>query len=324
MGAVGLAAPFVHPARAQQKLVLRFGNDHPAGYPTVTPVETMGKKLEAATNGRIIIQSFPSGTLGGNKESIEQLQVGAMQLNASGPGWVGSVVPDVNVFNLPFVFRNTAHMEKVVDGPIGQELLDRVTNHPTAGLVGLCWFDAGARSFYNTRRPIRTVADLNGLKFRVQGNPIIIDMVTALGSNAVPIGYEQVFAALQTGVVDGAENNMPSYVFDNHYQVAKFYTRTEHLIVPDMLLASRKTWNSLSGDDQALIRKYSRDVQADARVAWNQYEKMALDKALAGGVQFMDVAPADKQAFRDRVKPVWDKYGGQFADIIGRIQAVQA
>jgi tripartite ATP-independent transporter DctP family solute receptor len=235
---------------------------------------------------------------------------------------MGTVVPEVNVFNLPFVFRDTAHIQKVLDGAIGQELLDKITNHRTAGLVGLCWFDAGARSFYDSKRPIHTKADLSGLKFRVQGSPMFVDMMTALGSNGVPMGYEQVFSSLQTGVVDGAENNMPSYVFDNHYTVAKFYTRTEHLIIPDVLIASKKMWNALSAEDQALIRKYSRDVQADARVGWNEYEQKAREKALAGGVQIIDVTPAAKKEFQDAVKPVWDKYGAPFAEIIKRMQAV--
>jgi tripartite ATP-independent transporter DctP family solute receptor len=316
-----LGASLLAPAKAQQKLVLKAANDHPPGYPTVAPVENMGKKLEAATNGRISIQSYPSDVLGGPKETIEQLQIGAVQLYSSGVGWLGSVINDVNVFNLPFVFRNVEHERKVVDGPIGQELLDKISHHPTANLVGLCWFDAGARSFYDSRRPIHTVADLAGLKFRVQGNPMFIDMMTALGSNGVPMGYDQIFASLQTGVIDGAENNMPSFVFDNHYEVAKFYTLTEHLIVPDVLIASRKFWDGLSKDDQALITKYSRDVQMEARVLWDQYEKAAMDKALAGGVQIIQVTPADKKAFQDAVKPVWDKYGAQFADIIKRIQA---
>jgi tripartite ATP-independent transporter DctP family solute receptor len=314
--------PFARPAQAQQKTVLKYTNDHPTGYPTVAAVESMGRKLETATNGRLSLQSYPGGVLGGPKEVIEQLQVGAVQMYAAGVGWLGSVVTDINVFNLPFVFRDTTQMQKVVDGALGKELLDRITNHPTAGLVGLCWLDAGARSFYDSRKPIHTIADLKGLKIRVQGNPMFVDMMNALGGNGVPLGYDQVFSALQTGVIDGAENNMPSFVFDNHYQVAKFYTLTEHLIVPDVLVASRKSWDSLSKDDQALITKLSRDVQMENRQLWNQYETAAMEKAKAAGVQIFDVLPADKKAFQDAVKPVWDKYGAPFAGVIKQIQAI--
>src|SRR5215813_7346423 len=211
-------------ALAQQKLVLKASDVHAAGYPTVVAVENIGKKLEQATSGRLSVQMFAAMQLGGEKEAIEQAQVGAIQLARVSVGALGPVVPDLNVFNLPFLFRNTEHMEKVIDGDIGQELLDKVTDNANAGLVGLCWMDAGARSVYDTRKPIKDIGDLKGLKVRVMGNPMFVDMMNALGGNGVAMGYDQVFSALQTGVVDGAENNPPSFVFDNHYQVAKYYT----------------------------------------------------------------------------------------------------
>ena len=168
---------------------------------------------------------YPAMQLGGEKETIEQAQIGAIAFARVSVGALGPVVDDLNVFNMPFVFRNTAHMQQVIDGPIGQELLDKVTNSGK-GLVGLCWMDAGARSFYNTKKPIKTVDDLKGLKIRVIGNPIFVDMTNALGGNGVAMGYDQVFSALQTGVIDGAENNPPSFVFDNHYPVAKVLHRS--------------------------------------------------------------------------------------------------
>ena len=308
-------------ALAQQKLVLKASDVHPAGYPTVAAIESMGKKLEQATNGRISVQMYPSMQLGGEKEAIEQAQVGALQLARVSVGALGPVVDDLNVFNMPYLFRNTAHMQKVIDGPIGQELLDKVTSNPKAGLVGLCWMDAGARSLYATKKGVYKIEDLKGMKFRVMGNPMFVDMMNALGGNGVAMGYDQVFSALQTGVVDGAENNPPSFVFDNHYQVAKYYTLTEHLIVPEMLVFSRKTWDSLSKDDQALLTKFGREAQQEERVLWMKYEKEALDKAKAAGIQIIEVA--DKKPFQDAVKPVWDKYGPKFAELIKRIQAVQ-
>src|SRR5437660_7568045 len=227
-------------ASAQQKLVLKASDVHPAGYPTVVAVENLGKKLEQATSGRLSVQMFASMQLGGEKEAIEQAQVGAIQFVRVSVGTLGPVIDDLNVLNLPFLFRDTTHMNKVVDGPIGQQLLDKVTNNQAAKLVGLCWMDAGARSFYDTKRPIKSIADLKGLKIRVIGNPMFVEMANALGANGVAMGYDQVFSALQTGVIDGAENNPPSFVFDNHYQVAKNYTLTEHLIVPEVLVFSRK------------------------------------------------------------------------------------
>jgi tripartite ATP-independent transporter DctP family solute receptor len=309
------------PAFAQQKLVLKASDVHPAGYPTVVAVENLGKKLSAATNGRLSVQMFAAMQLGGEKEAIEQAQIGAIQFARVSVGALGPVIDELNVFNLPFLFRNTAHMQKVIDGPIGQELLDKVTNNPKAGLIGICWMDAGARSVYDTKRPIKAIGDLKGLKVRVMGNPMFVDMMNALGGNGVAMGYDQVFAALQTGVVDGAENNPPSFVFDNPYQVAKYYTLTEHLIVPEMLVFSRKTWDSLSKDDQALIMKFGREAQLEERALWTKYEQEALEKAKGAGIQVIEIA--DKTPFQDAVKPVWDKYGPKYAEMIKRIGAVE-
>ena len=307
-------------AGAQQKTVLKAFDVHPPGYPTVVAVEDMGKKLDAATGGRLSIQMYPSMQLGGEKEAIEQAQVGALQLARVSVGALGPVVDDLNVFNLPFLFRNTAHMEKVIDGPIGAELLDDVTNNPNTHLVGLCFMDAGARSMYDTKHTIKSIADLKGLKMRVMGNPMFVDMMNDLGGNGVAMGYDQVFSALQTGVVDGAENNPPSYVFDNHYQVAKFYTLTEHLIVPEILVFSRTSWDKLTPADQALVKKSARDAQFEERRLWKLKEKEAFDKMQAAGIQVVTIN--DKTPFQNAVKPVWDKYGAKYAALIKRIQAV--
>jgi tripartite ATP-independent transporter DctP family solute receptor len=309
-------------ALAQEKLVLKASDVHAAGYPTVVAVEDIGKKMSKATNGRITVQMYPSMQLGGEKEAVEQAQVGAIAFARVSVGALGPVVDDLNVFNLPYVFRNTAHMQKVIDGPIGQELLDKVTNSGK-GLVALCWMDAGARSFYNTKHPIKTMADLKGMKVRVMGNPMFVDMANAMGGNGVAMGYDQVFSALQTGVVDGAENNPPSFVFDNHYQVAKYYTIDEHLIVPEMLVFSKKIFDTMSKAEQADLLKFSREAQFEERKLWTEYEKQAMDKAKAAGIQIVEISAADKKAFQDAVKPVWDKYGPKYAETVKRIQAVQ-
>jgi tripartite ATP-independent transporter DctP family solute receptor len=319
---VAAAAFASSPALAQQKMVLKASDVHPAGYPTVVAVENLGKKLDAATNGRISVQMYPSMQLGGEKEAIEQAQIGAIAFARVSVGALGPVVDDLNVFNLPYVFRNTTHMQHVVDGPIGQELLDKVTNSGK-GLIGLCWMDAGARNFYNTKKPIKTMADLKGMKVRVMGNPMFVEMANSMGGNGVAMGYDQVFSALQTGVVDGAENNPPSFVFDNHYQVAKFYTVDEHLIVPEMLVFSKKAFDAMSKEDQALLMKFSKEAQQEERKLWEVYEQQAMDKAKAAGIQIIQVSDADKKAFQDAVKPVWDKYGPKYEATVKRIQDVK-
>jgi tripartite ATP-independent transporter DctP family solute receptor len=319
--ALALTAVMARPGTAQHKLVLKASDVHPEGYPTVAAVESMGRKLSQATNGALSVQMYPSMQLGGEKEAIEQAQVGALAIARVSVGALGPVVDGLNVLNMPFLFRNTEHMEKVIDGPIGQELLDKVTNHPTAGLVGLCWMDAGARNVYDTKRPIKDIGDLKGLKIRVIGNPIFVDMMNALGGNGIAMGYDQVFNALQTGVIDGAENNPPSYVFDNHYQVAKYYTLTGHLIVPEIIVFSKRIWTQLSPADQALVRKFSQEAQQEERVLWKEYQQQAYDKMQASGITITRIN--DKKPFQDAVKPVWDKYGPKYADMIKRIQAVQ-
>ena len=199
-------------ASAQAKVVLKATDVHPLGYPTVEAVVRMGKRLEAATNGRISIQMFPSMQLGGEKEMIEQAQVGALQIARISLGPMGPLVPELNAFNLPFVFRDPAHMTKVVTGPIGDEMLKKLSDHPTANLIGLCWMNGGTRNVYNSKKPIKTMDDLKGLKIRMMGNPIFVDTMNAMGGNGVAMGFDQLINALQTGVVDGAENNEPSYV----------------------------------------------------------------------------------------------------------------
>jgi tripartite ATP-independent transporter DctP family solute receptor len=322
VGAAGLTMglPALTPARAETKAVFKASDVQPPGSPPVAATESLGKKLEAATNGRLSVQMFPSMQLGGEKETIEQTQIGAIQMLRVSVGSMGPIVDDINVVNMPFLFTNTAHAQRMMDGPIGQELLDKITASPNAGLVALCWMDSGARNLYNTKRPIKSIEDLKGLKFRVIGNPIFVDMMNALGGNGVAMGYDQVFSALQTGVIDGAENNPPSYVFSNHYTAAKYYSLTEHLIIPEVLVFSKRAWTSLSNDDQSLIKKLAREAQMEERELWKKYETQAMEKAKAAGCEIIEIA--DKAPFQNAVKPVWDKYGPKYQDMIKRIQTV--
>jgi tripartite ATP-independent transporter DctP family solute receptor len=320
LGAASLAGTLPFEAAAQSKMVFKASDVQPPGYPTVAATENLGKKLSEATQGRLSVQMFPSMQLGGEKETIEQTQIGAIQMSRVSVGTMGPIVDDINVINMPFLFKNTAHAQKLMDGPIGDELLGKISASPNANLVALCWMDAGARSLYNSKHPVKTIEDIKGLKFRVIGNPIFIDMMNALGGNGVAMGYDQVFSALQTGVIDGAENNMPSYVFSNHYTAAKYVTLTEHLVIPEVLVFSKRIWNTLSADDQNLIKKFAREAQLEERELWNQYEQKALEKAKAAGSQLVEVA--DKTPFQNAVKPVWDKYGPKYQDMIKRIQAI--
>lgn len=318
MGVIAATPP--GPVAAQGKMVLKASDVHPEGYPTVVAVENLGKKLSQATGGRLSVQVYSSSQLGDEKAAIEQAQVGAIQLARISVGALGPVVDRLNVFNLPFMFRDTAHMRKVIDGAIGQQLLDAIAATPNSRLVGLAWMDAGARSVYNRLHPVMQIGDLKGLKIRVIPNPIFLAMINALGANGITMGYDQVFSALQTGVIDGAENNPPSYVFDHHYEAAKYFTFTEHLIVPEILAFSGPGWAKLAKSDQDLIRKLGREAQFEERTLWDAKVAEALAKMKSGGIHIVETI--DKRPFQAAVKPVWDKYGAKYTDVIKQIQAV--
>ncbi len=304
------------PAAAQQKMVWKASDVHPLGYPTVEAIQRMGRKLEAATSGRISIQMFPSMQLGGEKEMIEQAQVGALQIARISVGAMGPVVDDLNVFNLPFVFRDEAHMRKVIDGPIGQELLERTSNAPTSRLIVLGWMDAGTRNVY-ANKPATKPADLKGMKIRMMGNPLFVETMNAMGGNGVAMGFNELFGALQTGVVDGAENNPPTLLAQNHYQVSKVYSLTGHLIIPEIFVFSKRNWEQLSREDQELTRKVSREAQIEQRQLWDAYVGEAETKLKAAGILFVQT---DKAAFYKATQPVRDKYGAKYAAILQRIQ----
>jgi tripartite ATP-independent transporter DctP family solute receptor len=313
------ALTLMSPAAQAQSMVLKAADVHPAGYPNVVAVENMGKKLEAATQGRLKIQTFPGGVLGGEKEMIEQTQFGAINILRTSLGPVGTVVPEVNVFNMPFVFRSQDHMRAVIDGPIGDELLAKISASP-AKLVAIGWMDGGSRSLY-TKKPVRTPADLKGQKVRMMGNPLFVDTMNAMGGNGISMGYGEVFTALQTGVVDGAENNAPSFFTSNHDNTgAKYYTQTNHLIIPELLVVSKVTWDKLSKDDQALLKKLGREAQMEQRALWDKSVEDYTAKLKAAGVEFINV---DTKAFYDATAPVRAKYGANYADLMKRIEAVK-
>ncbi|MFS8085289.1 MAG: TRAP transporter substrate-binding protein [Acidobacteriota bacterium] len=302
-------------ATAQDKVVWKASDVDPLGYPTVEAIVRMGKKLEAATNGRISIQMYPLMQLGGEKEMIEQAQVGALQIARISVGAMEPVVDDLNVFNLPFIFRDEAHMRKVIDGPIGRDLLERITTSPQSRLVALGWMDAGTRNVYSNK-PVTNPDDLKGMKIRMMGNPIFVETMNAMGGNGVAMGLNELYSALQTGVVDGAENNPPTLLAQNHYTVSKVYSLTGHLIIPEIFVFSRKTWDGLSKADQDLLRRVSREAQAEQRKLWDEYVGAAETKLKAAGIQFVK---ADKDAFYKATQPVRDKYGSKFAALLKRI-----
>ncbi|GLH38882.1 TRAP transporter substrate-binding protein [Pseudomonas moraviensis] len=305
-------------ASAAQALELKVADIHPKGYPTTVAEESMGKMLTKETNGELTFKYFPGGVLGSEKEVIEQMQVGAIQMSRVSLGIVGPVVPDVNVFNMPFIFRDHQHMRNVIDGPVGDEILDKITNSEF-GLVALAWMDGGTRNIY-TKKPVRKLEDLKGMKIRVQGNPMFIEMMNAMGANGIAMDTGEIFSALQTGVIDGAENNPPTLLEHNHFQNAKFYSLTGHLILPEPIVMSKITWEKLTPDQQTLIKKAAKAAQAEERDLWDKKSAASEEKLKAAGVEFITV---DKKPFYDATAPVRAKYGAPYADLIKKIEAVQ-
>jgi tripartite ATP-independent transporter DctP family solute receptor len=299
-------------------LEIKSSDVHPMDYPTTQAIAYMGDLLSAWTNGRITINIFHSMQLGGEKEALEQVQLGALEMTRVSVGVVGPIVDDFNAFNLPYVFRSVDHMHKVVDGDIGRELLDRLES---GGLIGLGYMDAGARSFYNKERPVRTPEDLSGMKIRVMQNPIFIEMMGAMGGNGIPVAFNELYSALQTGVVDGAENNPPSYSTQKHFEVAGYYSLTEHLIVPEIFVFSKKVWDTLSPEHQELIREASVMATEKERELWQVMEENSIKELEGLGVQIND--DVDRDAFVQATAGVREKFGAKYADLLKRIDAVE-
>jgi len=313
-----VAALVALPLSAPQALEIKSSDVHPMGYPTTDAIQYMGELLNKWSNGRISIKIFHSMQLGGEKEALEQVQLGALEMTRVSVGVVGPIVKEFNAFNLPYFFRSRQHMFNVVDGEIGTKLLAKLSE---GGLIGLGYMDAGSRSFYNKTRPVKSVEDLAGLKLRVMQNEIFVEMVNALGGNGLPIAYNELIPAMQTGVVDGAENNPPSYESGKHYEIAGYYTLTEHLMVPEIFVFSKKVWDTLAPVDQQLIRNAAVLAAQRERVLWAEREQRSLEALRKQGIEV--VTGIDKGPFIKATKPVRDKFGADFSDLIQAASEVE-
>ncbi|MER9654044.1 TRAP transporter substrate-binding protein [Mesorhizobium sp. M0152] len=304
---------------ANAETVLRSSDTHPDGYPTVEAVKYMGDLIKQRTDGRYSVEVYHSAQLGEEKDTIEQTQTGVIDLNRVSMGPFNGIVPETAVPSLPYMFRSVEHMRHVMDGPIGDQILKAFEAH---GLIGLAFYDSGARSFYNTKKDITSMADMKGMKFRVIQSDVFVDMVNALGANATPMAYGEVYSALQTGVIDGAENNWPSFESAKHYEVAKHYTMDQHQIVPEVLVMSKASWDKLSPEDQTIVRQAAKDSVVKMRELWDAQEKKSRGIVEAAGVKVSEI---DKQPLIDAMKPVYDKYLSTPAlkDLAARIQATK-
>lgn len=303
-------------AAAMAKTVFIASDVHPADYPTTAAVIHMGEKLSAQTDGRLSIRMFPSGQMGDESTTLEQTRAGAIDILRVSMSPVGGILPQVSVFNMPFVFRDMDHQHKVLDGDVGTKLAQEISDS-NLGLVFLGWMDAGSRSLI-TKKPVTTLDDLKGVKIRLQNNPIGLDTFKALGANPIVLPVGDVFASLQTGVIDAAENNEPTFDTEN-YVVAgtKYFDLTEHFMIPEVLAFSKRKWSKLSPEDQTLIMKLAKEAQAEERVLWADYVEKSKQRLQSQGVKFL---PVDKKPFIEATAPVREKYGKQFSTLMQEIQ----
>ncbi len=280
----------------------RVADTQPENYPTVQALNYMDQLVTEGTGGRHRIRIFHSRQLGEEKETIEQTRVGVIDLNRTNVAPLGSFIPETTVLALPFLFRSIDHLHKVLDGPVGDEIIKSFEPH---GFVGLAFYDSGARSLYNAVRPIRTIADLKGLRIRVQQSEVMVEMIRALGAEPIELPYGQVLTGLSTKLIDGAENNWPSYVSTDHYTAARYYTLTEHTMGPEVLVMSQRAWESLSAEDQAIFREAARQSSRFMREQWKGWEERSRVQAeKAGNVVVSDF---DRQPFRAAMTAVYDR-----------------
>ncbi len=312
-----LALPAAGSAGARE---FRAADTQAADYPTVRAIEYMGRLIEQRTDGRHRIRVFHSRQLGEEKETIEQTRVGAIDINRTNVGPLGSLVPVADTLALPFLFRSVDHLHKVLDGPVGEEIL---ASFERFGFIGLTFYDSGARSIYNSKHPVRTLADLKGLRIRVQQSELMAGMIRALGAQPIELPYGQVETGLATGLIDGAENNWPSFVTTNHYKLARNYTLTEHTMSPEVLMMSMRAWQSLSDGDKVIFREAARESNRYMREQWGALEAQSQRQAREAGVVI--VADFDRKPFEDAMSDIHAKAAADPAlrPLIDRIRQVQ-
>lgn len=297
----------------------RAWNIHVVDYPVSHGMEAFMKEVSEKTDGRIKGKIFHAGVLGSQPDAIEQVRLGAIDFAVFSLGPMGQAVPETNVVSLPFIFKSIDQMYRLMDGEAGEAIGKGLEKK---GMVALGWYDAGARSFYNSKKPINTPSDVEGMKVRVMNNDLFVGMIESLGGNATPMAFAEVYQSLKTGVVDGAENNPPSYESTNHFEVAKFYSISEHLIIPECLCMSKKAWDALSAEDQAIVKaagKASADMQ---RKLWQAREAKSMKAVLAGGTQVNKIA--NKAPFQNAMSSVYDSFLEKNPDLTDLVNLIRS
>ncbi len=298
---------------------IRGWNTHAPDYPVSVAMDHFGALVAERTDGRIEPKTYHSAQLGEQDQAIEQMQFGGLDFAVFNLVPLNNIVPETQVTTLPYAFRSIDQMHRVVDGPIGEELSAAME---VANMVGLAWYDSGARSFY-ANKPLNSVEDIKGLKIRVQNSDVNVAMVEALGGNATPIPFGEVYTSIQSGVVDGAENNWPSYESTGHYEVAPYYILDQHTIVPEVLAINKGTWDGLSAEDQKIVRAAAIESAQMQRKLWAEREAKSEQIVRDAGNTIVELE--DKSAFINAMKPVYDQFvtSDELRDLLARIQATE-
>ncbi|MBU3112200.1 TRAP transporter substrate-binding protein [Clostridium lacusfryxellense] len=290
---------------ATKSVTLRMSDNQPEGYPTILGDQAFAKEVEAKTNGRIKIKVFGGSQLGDEKSAIEQVQFGGIDAIRIGAAPLAEFNKEIGALILPYLYKDKDHMFRVLEGPVGEKIFKSL--EADSKIVGLSWVDSGARNFYNTKKDVKTPEDLKGLKIRVQESKPMMDMVKDLGASPTPMAYGDVYSALQTGVVDGAENNWPSFLSSNHYQVAKHITIDEHTRVPEMIAFSKISWDKISPEDQKIVKAAAIVGATVERAEWIKQSDAAQATIVSkGGVTITKIDDAAKAKFQAAVKPMYE------------------
>ena len=296
--------------------VFSYAENQAENYPTTLGGKYFAQLVEERTDGRIKILVQHSGERGAESEVIDQLKYGGVDFARISLSELTNDIKELNVLQMPYLYRDSTHMWRVLDGEIGDYFLEVVSE---SELVGLSWYDAGARNFYTQDRPIRKLEDISGMKIRVQESNLMADMVKCLGGEPVKEAYSEVYSMLERSEVQGAENNLPSYEAMQHFEVAKYYTIDEHTRVPEIQVCSKHTWEKLSAEDRQIIMECAKESAIYQRELWTAQEEESEKLAIDGGAQVIWLPISEKLRFQQAVEPLYEKYCGNYMEIINKI-----
>ncbi len=301
-----------------QAVEWRGWNIHKPDYPNTVAMDKFAELVDAKTGGNVTVKMFHSGVLGSQPDAIEQVRIGGLAIGNFNLGPIGPMAAEANVVSLPFIFKDMGHMHRALDGEAGDKISAGMAK---IGLIALAWYDSGARSFYNSKKPIMEPADVKGLKVRVMNNDLYSGMIAALGGNPSPMAFSEVYQSLKTGVVDGAENNWPSYESTGHFEVAGYYSLSQHLIIPECVCVNAKAYNDLSAADQKAVKDAARESAVLQRELWEKRAISSREKVMKAGVKFNEIP--NKDAFMSAMEPVHEKYLAANPDLVPLVNLIK-